>query len=62
METCRDVHYWAEALTETGHEINSIMHQYVMLLIKHQKNQAADAEAIIIASYRPEMRLVDVRT
>ncbi len=47
--------YWAETLTEMGHEVKLIAPQYVKPFIKRQKNDAADAEAIVITAQRPEM-------
>ena len=32
--------------------------QYVKPFVKRQKNDAADAEAIVVAAQRPEMRFV----
>ncbi|GAL98498.1 hypothetical protein ATR1_267c0001, partial [Acetobacter tropicalis] len=36
--------------------------QYVKPFVKRQKNDAADAEAIVIAARQPEMRFVEPRT
>jgi transposase len=36
--------------------------QYVRPFVKRQKNDAADAEAIVIAAQRPEMRFVEPKT
>jgi transposase len=36
--------------------------QYVKPFVKRQKNDAADAEAIVTAAQRPEMRFVDPKT
>ena len=57
MEACGSAHYWAETLSEMSHEVKLIVSQYVRLFVKRQKNDAAKAEAIIVAAQRPEMRL-----
>ena len=45
-----------------GHEVKLIAPQYVKPFVKRQKNDAADAEAIVIAAQRPEMRFVEPKT
>jgi transposase len=49
-------------MIKLGHEVNLIAPQYVKPFVKRQKNDAADAEAIVIAAQRPEMRFVEPRT
>lgn len=36
--------------------------QYVRPFVKRQKNDAADAEAIVVAAQRPEMRFVEPKS
>ena len=43
---------------KAGHEVKLIAPQYVRPFVKRQKNDAADAEAIVIAARQPEMRFV----
>jgi len=62
IESCGSAHYWAETLTEMGHEVKLNAPQYVKPFVKRQKNDAADAEAIVIAAQRPEMRFVEPKT
>jgi transposase len=45
-----------------GHEVKLIAPHYVKPFVKRQKNDAADAEAIVIAAQRPEMRFVDTKS
>lgn len=45
-------------MVKLGHEVKLIAPQYVLPFVKRQKNDAADAEAIVIAARRPEMRFV----
>lgn len=62
MEACSGAHYWARELARLGHEVRLIAPQYVRPFVKRQKNDAADAEAIVIAAQRPEMRFVEPKS
>lgn len=62
MEACGSAHYWARELARYGHEVKLIAVQYVWPFVKRQKNDAADAEAIVIAAQRPEMRFVEPKS
>ena len=62
MEACGSAHYWAREMAKCGHEVKLIAPQYVRPFVKRQKNDAADAEAIVIAAQRPEMRFVAPKT
>ncbi|TDQ16893.1 hypothetical protein DEV91_12955 [Phyllobacterium brassicacearum] len=62
MEACGSAHYWARQVVEFGHAVKLIAPQYVRPFVKRQKNYAADAEAIVIAAQRPEMRFVEPRS
>lgn len=62
MEACGSAHYWARELVRLGHEVKLIAAQYVKPFVKRQKNDAADAEAIVIAAQRPEMRFVEPKS
>ena len=62
MEACGSAHYWAREMTGLGHEVKLIAPQYVKPFVKRQKNDAADAEAIVIAAQRPEMRFVEPKS
>lgn len=58
MEACGSAHYWAREMAKHGHEVKLIAPQYVRPFVKRQKNDAADAEAIVIAAQRSEMRFI----
>jgi transposase len=58
MEACSTSHYWARELSKRGHEIKLIPPIYVKPFVKRQKNDAADAEAIVEAFLRPNMSFV----
>ena len=45
-----------------GHQVRLIAPRYVKPFIKRQKNDAADAEAIVEAALRPTMRFVEPKT
>jgi transposase len=62
MEACASASYWARELIKLGHEVRLIAPQYVRPFVKRQKNDAADAEAIVVAAQRPEMRFVEPKT
>jgi transposase len=62
FEACGSAHYWARELVKTGHEVKLIAPQYVKPFVKRQKNDSADAEAIVIAAQRPEMRFVELKS
>nr|WP_319513665.1 IS110 family transposase [uncultured Cohaesibacter sp.] len=58
MEACATAHYWAREISRLGHEVRLIPPIYVKPFVKRQKNDAADAEAIVEAAFRPTMRFV----
>lgn len=62
LEACGGANFWARELVGLGHEIKLVAPQYVRPFIKRQKNDAADAEAIVIAAQRPDMRFVEPKT
>ncbi len=62
MEACGGASYWARELAKAGHGVKLIAPQYVKPFVKRQKNDAADAEAIVVAAQRPEMRFVPPKT
>jgi len=62
FEACGSASYWAREMEKFGHEARLIAAQYVKPFVKRQKNDAADAEAIVIAAQRPEIRFVSPKT
>lgn len=62
FEACGGAHYWAQKAQRLGHQAKLIAPQYVKPFVKRQKNDAADAEAIVIAAQRPEMRFVEAKS
>jgi transposase len=62
FEACGGAHYWACEMEALGHEVKLIAPQYARPFVKRQKNDAADAEAIVIAARQPEMRFVAPKT
>jgi transposase len=58
MEACASAHHWAREMARRGHEVRLIAPHYVKPFLKRQKNDAADAEAIVEAALRPTMRFV----
>ncbi|SUZ33336.1 hypothetical protein ROE7235_03105 [Roseibaca ekhonensis] len=62
MEACATAHGWGREFGKLGHEVRLIPPVYVKPFVKRQKNDAADAEAIVEAALRPTMRFVAVKT
>lgn len=62
FEACGSASYWAREMEAMGHEVKLIAPLYVRPFVKRQKNDAADAEAIVIAARQPEMRFVTPKT
>ena len=62
FEACGSASYWAREMAKLGHDAKLIAPQYVKPFVKRQKNDAADAEAIVIAARQPEMRFVSAKT
>lgn len=62
MEACGSASYWAREMVRHGHEVKLIAPQYVRPFVKRQKNDAADAEALVVAAQRPEMRFVEPKS
>jgi transposase len=56
LKACATAHYWARELGALGHEVRLMPAQYVKAYLKHNKHDAADAEAICEAVGRPTER------
>jgi transposase len=57
MEACGSASYRAREMVKLGHEVRLIAPQYVRPFVKRQKNDAADAEAIVVAAQPPRCAL-----
>lgn len=62
MEACAGAHYWARELSGLGHRAILIAPRYVKAFVKRQKNDMADAEAIVEAAQRKTMRFVAIKS
>jgi transposase len=62
MEACATAHGWGREIERVGHMVRLIPPIYVKPFVKRQKNDAADAEAIVEAASRPTMRFVPVKS
>lgn len=62
MEACGGASYWGREFTKCGHEVKLIAPQFVKPYRKSNKNDRADAEAIMEAGLRPTMRFVSVKS
>jgi transposase len=62
MEACGSAHQWGRELQAPRHDVGLIAPHYVKPFLKHQKNDAADAEAIVEAALRPTMRFEEPKS
>jgi transposase len=63
FEACGSANYWAGQMEAMGHQAKLIAPQFVRPFVKrHKKNDAADANAIIVAARQPGMRFVMPKT
>lgn len=62
MEACGSSNYWTREIVKLGHEVKIIAPQYVKPFVKGNKNDYRDAEAIVEAACRPQMRFVTPKT
>ena len=62
MEACGSSNFWARRAQKYGHEVRMIAPQYVKPFVKRHKTDAADAEAIVEAGIRENMKFVSVKT
>lgn len=62
IEACGGAHHWGRVLTEMGHQVKMMPAQFVKPFVKTNKNDAADARAIVEAMGRPDMRFVEIKT
>ncbi len=61
VEACGGAHYFARRFQAFGHEAKLIAPQYVKPFVKSNKDDAADAEAIVEAASRPNMKFVPIK-
>lgn len=61
MEACGSSHFWAREFRKLGHEVRLIPPQYVRPFVKTNKSDANDAEAIVEAAIRPNMRFSSIK-
>lgn len=62
MEACGGASYWGREFKQLEHQVKLIAPQFVKPYVKSNKNDRADAEAILEAGLRPTMRYVAVKT
>jgi len=62
FEFCATAHYWARVATLYNHQVKLIHPAYVKAVLKTNKNDFNDAEAICEADSRPTMRYVSSKT
>ena len=59
---CGGARYWAREMEELGYKVKLIAPECVRPFVKRQKNDAADAEVIVIPACRLELRFVEPKT
>src|SRR4051794_24421483 len=57
MEACGSAHYWGREIAKLGHTVKLIAPAYVKPFVKRQKNDMADAEAILRGRPAPDHAL-----
>ena len=62
MEACSGAHHWARERESRGYTVRLMAPQFVKPYVKSNKNDANDAEAIVEAMSRPNMRFVTVKS
>ncbi len=62
MKACATAHGWGRAISGLGHDVRLVPLIYVKPFVRRQKNDAADAAAIVEATSRPTMRFVALKT
>lgn len=61
MEACGSSHYWGREFRRLGHQVKLIPAQYVKPFVRTNKNDANDAEAIVEAALRPNIRSISIK-
>jgi transposase len=62
MEARATAHGWGRVFEPLRHEVRLIPPTHVKPFFERQKNDTADAEAIVEATLRPTMRFVALKT
>lgn len=61
MESCGGSNYWARQFESHGHTVRIMQAKFVKAYVKTNKNDWADAQAIVEAVQRPNMRFVPIK-
>ena len=62
IEACASSHHWSGELQALGHTVRPMPPAYVKPYVKRQKNDAADAEAIVASANRAARRSFSTST
>jgi transposase len=62
MEACSSAHHWGRSCRDLGHEVRLVPPQYARVYVKTHKNDPADAEGIVEAASRRNMRFVPLKS
>jgi transposase len=62
MEACGSAHHWARTLGALGHQVELLPAQQVRAFVRANKDDAADARAIWLASQHGDIRRVPIKS
>ena len=62
MEACGSAHYWGRRFEDAGYEVRLIAGQHVKRFVVGNKDDANDAQAIVICGLRPTTRFVPLKS
>jgi len=62
MEACGGAHHWARSLTRLGHQVELLPPRQVRAFVRSDKDDAADARAIWLASQQADIRRVPIKS
>ncbi len=62
LEACLSAHYWGRVCRDLGHKVRLVPPQYARVYVKTHKNDPADAEGIVEAASRRNMRFVPLKS
>lgn len=62
MEACGSAHHWARTLSSMGHRVELLPTQHVRSFVQGNKDDAADARGIWLASQHSDIRRVPIKS
>jgi transposase len=62
MEACGGAHHWARCLSSLGHQVELLPPRQIRAFVRSDKDDAADARAIWLASQHSDIRRVPIKS